>query len=313
MKWRPVVRQWLKWALVAASVLAVAGYLLISYLIASGITKADRKTQEDQPSNYGLAYEDVSFLSRRGDVKLEGWLVHGRPAYSTLVLVHGLGSTRSGDKAVELSARLQEKGYSVLLFDLRGHGSSGGSKVSAGYYEKEDVLSAFDFLVQQGTPPERIGLLGFSMGAATAILAAAEEPRIHAVVADSPFAKASEFLANETARKTVIPEWLAPVFIPTAKLMARGLYGINIGSITPEEAVKRLAYPILVIHGTADVRIPPSNGERVYQAAFPGSSLWLVPGVGHVDAFNDFPDEYVQRVDQYFSSRLPTPSGAAVH
>ena len=148
------------------------------------------------------------------------------------------------------------------------------------------------------------GLIGFSMGAATSIMAAAEEPRITAVVADSPYADASDLIAREAARKTPFPLWLMPIFIPTTKLMAKGIYGIDIGELVPERAVARLGYPILVIHGTEDQRVPLEHGQRVVEAAKTGSVLWRVPGVDHVDAFLTYPDEYVDRVTEYFGSRF---------
>ena len=82
--------------------------------------------------------------------------------------------------------------------------------MSGGYFEQQDLLGAFDFLVQRGIPPERIGVIGFSMGASTSILGVAEEPAIRAVVVDSPYANASELIAQETARKTVFPQWIVP-------------------------------------------------------------------------------------------------------
>jgi fermentation-respiration switch protein FrsA (DUF1100 family) len=149
-----------------------------------------------------------------------------------------------------------------------------------------------------------MGLMGFSMGAATSIMAAAEEPRITAVAADSPYADASDLIARESARKTPFPEWLMPIFIPTTKLMARTIYGIDIGSLVPERSVAELGYPILVIHGIADDRIPWEHGQRVASAAEAGSSIWLVPAVDHVDAFLTHPDEYVERVNEYFEPLL---------
>ena len=292
--------------------LAAAGFLalivvlygLVSFLIAQGVTKADRDPQEDHPTNYGLVFDDVEFLSRRKDVSLSGWYVPGQDSSPHLIFVHGIGSVRSGDNAVELAARMVDLGYNVLLFDLRGHGSSGGDKVSGGYFEKLDVLGAFDYLVERGVDPGRIGLMGFSMGAATSIMAAAEEPRITAVAADSPFADASDLIAREAARKTPFPEWMIPIFIPTTKLMAKQIYGIDIGSLVPEKSVAELGYPVIVIHGLADDRIPWEHGQRVASAAYEGSSLWLVPGVDHVDAFLTHPDEYVARVSEYFGSRF---------
>ncbi|MDA1270907.1 MAG: alpha/beta fold hydrolase [Chloroflexi bacterium] len=282
-------------------------YGLVSFLIARGVTTADRDPQEDHPANYALKFEDVEFPSRRGDVSLSGWYLPGDDAGPHLIFVHGNGSVRSGDGAVALAARMVERGYNVLMFDLRGHGSSGGDKVSGGYFEQWDVLGAFDYLVERDGGPGgvgQIGLMGFSMGAATSILAAAEEPGITAVAADSPYADASDLIARESARKTPFPEWLVPVFIPAAKLMANAIYGIDVGELVPERAVADLGYPVLVIHGTEDERIPVEHGKRVVAAAEDGSFLWRAPGVGHVDAFLTFPDEYVSRVTEYFRSRF---------
>ena len=193
-------------------------YGLISFLIAAGVTKADRKAQEAHLSDYGLNYQEVDFLSRRVDVRLSGWFLPGEPDRPSLIFVHGIGSVRSGDKAVELAAHLVGRGFSVLLFDLRGHGSSEGDKVSGGYFEQWDVLGAFDFLVERGNAaaPDR-ACLAFQWGAATAVLAAAHEPAIVALVADSPYARASELIALEAARKTVFPRWITPVFVPASK------------------------------------------------------------------------------------------------
>jgi len=240
----------------AILVLLLVIYGLISFIIASSVAKADRKEQEDNPSFYGLEFEDVEFVSRRGDITLRGWYISGQEEKPTLIFVHGIGSVRSGDRAVDLASRLVANGFNVLMFDLRGHGSSDGDKVSGGYFEQWDVLGAFDFLAKRRVPPSRIGLLGFSMGAATAVLVAAQEPAIGALVADSPYAKTSDMIAHEAARKTVLPRWITPIFVPTAVMMADWFYGIDLGSLVPEAAVVDLAYPILVIMGPPTAASP---------------------------------------------------------
>ncbi len=115
--------------MLVTGVVIVIIYGLISFLIAQGVTKADRDPQEEHPSDYNLAFEDVEFPSRRGDVSLSGWYLPAEDSGPYLIFVHGIGSVRSGDNAVELAARMVDLGYSLLLFDLRGHGSSEGSKV----------------------------------------------------------------------------------------------------------------------------------------------------------------------------------------
>lgn len=297
----------------AVGIALLAIYALCSLAIAQGLTRADREPQQEHPARYGAVAEDVEFRSRRGDVVLSGWYLAGdREAAAgdreppALVFVHGLNSVRSGRGAVGLAARLADLGYAVLLFDLRGHGSSGDGRVSGGYFERWDVLGAYDYLVdERGHPAGGIGVLGFSMGAASAILAAELEPRIAAVVADSPYASASELLAREAARATPLPGWLTPAFMPATELLADALYGIDVGALEPERAVASLGYPLLVIHGDADVRIPVGHGERVAAAAPPGTLFWRTTGAIHADSFTTYPERYVERVASYLAERLP--------
>ena len=164
-------------SLVSILVALVVLYGLISFLIARGVTSVDRDPQEDHPSNYGLVFEDVEFDSRDGEVSLSGWYLPGDASAPHLIFVHGNGSVRSGDNAVDIASRLVGRGYNSLLFDLRGRGASEGDTASGGFFERQDVLGAFDYLVaERGASPDRIGLVGFSLGAATSIMSAALEP-----------------------------------------------------------------------------------------------------------------------------------------
>lgn len=298
---RPRVRL----ALAIILLVLVILYGLISFFIAQGVTTAERNPQEDHPRSYGLAVEDVEFPVRDGDLRLSGWYIQGDEGAPHLIFVHGLNNVRSGNYAVELAARLVDLGYGILMFDLRGHGSSEGSQVSGGYYERWDVWGAYDYLVyRRGVAEGKIGLMGYSMGGVTAILAAVDEPGIRAVVADSPFATASELIAQEAARTTPFPKWAMPIFIPTVKLMGKGIYGIDIGALNAVKAAARLDYPVLIIHGARDERVPVSHGERVAAAGRDGTILWRTDNEGHVDSFMAYPDEYVRRVDAYFADLL---------
>jgi pimeloyl-ACP methyl ester carboxylesterase len=279
-------------------------YAGIGYLIASGVTKAEPEAHEDSLAAHGVPFENVEFTSRTGDVKLDGWYVVAQASQPTIIFVHGIGSQRTGDSMTELAVSLYSRGFGFVMFDLRAHGLSGGEQISGGYHERFDVLGAFDFLKSRGVDAEEIGVLGLSMGAGTSVMAAAAEPQITALILDSPYAKASELIAQETARKTPFPEWLVPIFIPMAKVWADLLWDIDVGAMAPETLVTELDYPIMVIYGTGDTRIPANHGQRVYDATPQGSTLWAVDGVDHLDAFIEYPDEYTERVIAYFSEQL---------
>ena len=301
----------LKWTIPPFALIVVVAYVAVAYVIAFSLTQADRKDLFDTPADYGLGFDEIEFPSRRGDLVLSGWIIPtdgglNAEGAQAVVLVHGINSTRTGGDGhiTQLASMLVQDGYNVLMFDQRGHGISNGDQISGGYYERLDVLGAVDALRDRGLALNRIGLLGFSMGAATALLAAVEEPGIGALVVDSPYADVSDLIAQETARTTPVPEWVAPVFVPLAKLFANLLYDIDVSVMVPESAVEGLGYPILVVHGTADERIPTQHGIRVHAAAHPDSELWLVEDVDHVDAFDTYPEEYAERVTAYFAGRL---------
>ncbi len=300
----PRVSRALKWGLPSFLVVLMVAYSLIAYLMASGITKATRHEQVDNPAAHGLSFRDVTFPTRGGGVQLSGWLIGSDPDRPTIIFVHGLDSFRSAKNTLDIASRLSSQGYDTLLFDLRAHGSSGDGRLSGGYFERMDVLGAYDFLVQHGVSSGKIGLLGFSMGAATSIMSAADEPSIHAVVADSSFASVQDLIGQEMARKMVFPEWSAGIFLPAAKLFAKQLYDIDMNKVSPEKAIARIIYPVLLIHCTGDTRVPFEHSVRLQKAAQPQSQLWLVDSSGHITSFTTFPDEYVRRISAYFDERL---------
>src|SRR5205085_8107844 len=112
--------------------------------------------------------------------------------------------------------------------------------------------------------PRVIGGWGVSMGAATLLLAAAREPALRAVVADSAYADILPILQREIPRRGGLP---AP-FTPGIVLAAWTLYGIDYGAIRPIDVVARIApRPLLFVQGTADTFIPPSHALALAAAA----------------------------------------------
>jgi pimeloyl-ACP methyl ester carboxylesterase len=295
---------WVKLLATAVVVVLLLAYFAVSYLMASGITTAKRKPLESTPQAYGMAYEDVAFTSRAGDVGLRGWYIQST-GEASILFVHGINNNREEDgDFLKLAKLYSDHGYNCLLFDLRGHGESEGEMVSGGYFERSDVLGAFDYLVSRGNSPGLVAIHAYSMGAGTSLITLPLEPSIHAAVLDSPFANVSDMLVKETALKTPFPEWMVPVFLPGVTLTSRIAFGIDIGELAPEEAVTKIDYPILLVHGTADGRIPYEQSERIFENAPSGSELWLVPGVDHTNAYPEMPDEYSTKVLSYVGGRL---------
>jgi len=296
MHWKPVVG-----ALLAGLVVL---YLIVSAYVTSIALSARRTPVTGTPAELGLQYEAVTFPSDVDRIPIEGWLLPA-PGDRVVIMLHGLDGNRwiRPDGSPHLSQFLVDAGYNVLLFDFRGHGQSGTGPLGLGWYERRDVRGAVNFLESRGFQPGHIAIHGGSYGAATALLSTAAIPEVAAVVADSPFADARDLLNREIRRRTGLPE----IFGPGVTLFGSVEYGLDLNAIPPLRAVPSITpRPILLIHGTADQRIPYEHSERLLAASAPGTAeLWLVEGAGHTRAFYQYTDQYVARVIQFFDQQLP--------
>lgn len=165
----------------------IAATVALGYLSWAGSSKAlhpDRKIEAYVPADFDLPIQDVEFASRDG-IPLTGWFIPGRCS-AALALLHGYGRSRA--ELLPHGDLLHRAGYSVLLFDFRHRGRSGGHQVTLGAGEPLDVLAAADYLKSRPeVDPARIGVLGVSLGAAAGIIAASLEPSVKAVVAEGSF------------------------------------------------------------------------------------------------------------------------------
>ncbi len=298
----------------------------MSVAMAAGLASSRRIRLDDTPAAVGLQYEDVAFKSRGVDATLSGWLIPPaadgageqaeeslRDAYSSarwIVVVHGAGTNRADPSAglLGLARDLCAEGFGLLLFDLRASGESGGIRSSAGYYERLDLLGALDELDRRGVDRKRIGVIGFSLGGAVAMMACANPGTAAAVVADSAFADLPLMIRESMVG---IRRGLA-LMLPGMSFMTRVLYGINIDDVSPARSIASSDTPVLLIHGSQDDLVPRHHAHLLGRAAGVGFSdiehgdqaLWLVPGAGHVEAYRTRPAEYVSRVVSFFDEHL---------
>ena len=290
-------------------------YIGISFFVATQMVYAQPKAITETPAALGLNYRDVSFLSRQDHLLLQGWFMPGvlpdgkLTTERTIIMVHGLHDNREAldGGLLNLSAALVHKGFAILVFDFRGHGQSAPAPLSMGYFEQRDVLGAVDFLRSGPLPypdlghPHAIGGWGISMGGATMLLAAAHEPAIRGVVADSAYAAFVPLLE----RNALMP---GPI-IPGVMLAMQMLYGINFDAVRPVDVVASIApRPLFFIEGTSDGLVPPWNMNVLAAAAeaAPGAHVqtWLVKGANHIQSYDVMGNVYVQRVAAFFTHVL---------
>lgn len=111
-------------------------------------------------------------IIQRGNVRLAAVLMLpcGRPPFSCVVFVHGLGSGKDSPRNVVVATRLVDLGLAALLFDLSGHGESDADARPGEEPYIADLAAAFDWAVREpATDPQRIGIAGSSLGAVVAL------------------------------------------------------------------------------------------------------------------------------------------------
>lgn len=253
----------------------------------------------------GFPVEEVTFRTADG-LRLSGWFLPERDSDKTVVICHGAGANKSN--FVEFMRVFRYQGYNSLIFDFRGHGASEGHTCTFGLYEHADVRAAVDWLKSER--PERarhVYGLGSSMGAMALVRSAANDPRIEAVVLDSCFASAPLLVEQHLGRLPLVGPVMATLIPVAASLHAGG----SLWDVDAREAVAKLSpRPVLFIHGTKDVLIPPVNMEILFDCAGEPKDMWLGPGPHSNIMTTDFA-EYQRRVIEFLNGALAAQATSA--
>ncbi|MBP1992708.1 alpha/beta hydrolase [Paenibacillus eucommiae] len=296
------------WLVTCTLLVLLLGMLGISLYVGWNLTHPARRLLEESPSLYGIAYDNMEFHSRTKDVLLKGWFLpcalnstHSEPKM-TLILSHGYAGNRleKGLPALALAKSLVANGFHVLMFDFRNSGESEGRLTTIGMLEKQDLLGAIDWVKEH--QPGKIGLIGFSMGATTSLLAAAEEPEIVGVVADSPFSQLKPYLHKNLSVWSRLPHF---PFTPLIMAILPVLTGIDTRQVDAFAACERIhPRPLLFIHSRDDQAIPYTQSERMWSQHKGSFEFWQTANVGHVGTYHSYPDEYTSRVLGFFNNLL---------
>lgn len=233
---------------------------------------------------------------------LRGWKVRAaNPNGSWVLLFHGVADNRMG--VLEHALMLLRAGYSVTMMDVRVHGESGGQLATYGWLERSDARAVLDALVTS-EHPRHIFALGESMGAGIALQFAGADPRIEAVVAESPFASLRE-ASYDYAGLQQYPLLGKTLFAPGAWVMlARGqsIAGFPVAEVSPQRSVQARPFPVLLICDGDDNVLPCRHAKHIYRAALGPKSLWIVPGAFHTGALGTQPEEFKNRVLGFFDT-----------
>ncbi|MFZ0960152.1 MAG: alpha/beta hydrolase [Terriglobia bacterium] len=289
--------------LILAVLVAAFFFIFVPWFFTSIITHGtfhypdpnDGKT----PISYKLNFRWIDFTSPDG-IHLKGWYVPAEgTARGTIIYVHGWNRTR-----IEMLPNAvfgHSLGYNGLLFDMRHQGTSGGAITTLGYQERLDVLGAVRYAVENEQAARPVVVWGVSMGAAAALMAAAESPDISAVISDSSYDSFLAMLRHHFTLFFHLPSF--PIADEAGYWVAwRGHF--RPGDFDLVKAVDRIGdRPILFVAVADDLRMPPSIARTLYaHAQSPLKKIIVVPGHRHGEGFDQAREPYEKAVAEFLAS-----------
>lgn len=216
--------------------------------------------------------EKVVKIETANNKRISARFYENSQARYTILFSHGnaedIGHTES------FAQRLGELGVSVLVYDYRGYGTSGGSASEANAYS--DIDAAYRYLItQKKTKPENIIVHGRSLGGAIAVDLASRQP-VGGLILESTFTSAFRVIT----RYSILP----------------------FDKFNSIEKIKSVNCPTLVIHGTKDSTIPLYHGEELFEAANdPKYSKWI-EGAEHNNVYDRDEKDYLDSIAKFISA-----------
>lgn len=266
------------------------------------------KSAETALKGLNLTYEEVSFPTTDG-LMLRGWYFPAENPEAPAI-IYAPATARDQRSGVSLVAPLHRANYHVLLFSYRGHGESDGNPFGFTYgaEESKDLDAAVAFLTTvKGV--ERVGVIGHSAGAVSAILSAARNPLIGAVVAASPYPSMEEIWNSN--RPAFFPKALYDLtfrLVEWRKQFSRQ-------EVRPQDVISQIApRPILIVHSKGDQRISYRQAMSLFSAAREPKTLWLVKNASHGEVRSVVLDEQIENIIAFFDeafSRIAHPAYSA--
>ncbi len=289
--------------------LAILGALSEILALLLAMTSADQGLQPP-PDDVARLAIDAGGLKRTEFLTEDKILIRAEQLGSfdeRPIVVVGHGFRRSRRQGDELARALLREGYAVLLFDFRASGESTGKYTTFGATEGADIAAAVGYLENVlAIPRGHCAFVGFSMGAAAALLRPDAVRDMAAVVAVAPYARLDHSMSARTQRFTLLP--LDPWYRP-ATWAFRKVLGFDVADVAPIDHVASIApTPLLLLGGDRDWRAPPQELYALFDAAKEPCEVEILKGHDH-SALEDWPADLVERIVEFLRRRLPIEDG----
>ncbi len=226
----------------------------------------------------------------------------GKSRDEAVILAHGFSTHKDMALFKEMSEMFLGH-YDVVTFDFRGHGESGGL-FSWTSHEARDLHAVISFAERKGY--KKIGLIGFSLGAAATLIEASQNP--------------NSIIKSIIAVSTPYDLWKIDFHFWNPRMLDdmkfnRGPKGKGkfvrpgnpfLPKMKPLHAVQKIeTVPILFMHGESDWLIRPHHSEKLFAAAKTPKELRIIPEAGHAEMiFNQSPEKFESICMEWFGKTL---------
>ncbi|TVQ66103.1 MAG: alpha/beta hydrolase [Balneolaceae bacterium] len=223
-----------------AAVLVYLMILLLMFLFQNRLLFMPSSGIIAEPGHAGLQAEDL-WIDTSDGLRLHSWYFPNDETEFVVVLSHGNAGNISG--RIAIAETLIRSGASVLMYDYRGYGRSGGRPSEKGFYRDIEAVTKA-LMSEKGYSEKQIVMYGRSLGGAVAAYAATRFA-VGGLVLDSAFLNLREMVRDVYP---FVPSRLARYEFPTDQYLSR-IHEV----------------PVMIIHSRQDEIVPFRHAERLYE------------------------------------------------
>jgi pimeloyl-ACP methyl ester carboxylesterase len=284
-----------RWVAIILGCLIIGLYILFPLGMGIAAIIPGRETVGSPPPGFDEIELQTEDGIKEDGITLAAWYAPPTNG-AAILLLHGAGGSR--EQLRPYAEMLLRNGYGVLALDLRGHGMSAGPTNRLGWESTADVKAAVAYL-QTRPEVDSIGGMGLSMGGEVLLGAASEAPGLRAMVADGATRRSLQKLLALPSERPLARNFTARVMFAGVQLFGGG----KPPKPFLESMLEANSTSFLFIAGGAK-KMEVDFNELFAETIGERSELWIAPEASHTGAFTRYPDEYEQRVIDFFDRAL---------
>lgn len=227
--------------------------------------------------------------------KLHGHYFENENKNLWAITIHGW--TNINREMSSYAMEYYNRGFNVIIPDLRGHGNSETNYVSMGWLDRLEIVDWVNYIVKNN-PGCQIVLHGVSMGAATTMMTTGEKlpDNVVCAVEDCGFTSVYDIFEDQCIRKYHVP----PKIVMPAAGIANFIFNkFSFKKASAVEQLKKSKTPTLFMHGDKDDFVLFENLDKVYNACAAEKEKYVIHGAEHALSSHWFHEEYWDVVEKF--------------